>query len=84
MFKTAKKIVKNMLMIFKEENKIHIPNSINASELLKGKVALITGGNGGIGLAMAENFLKSVAKVIIAGINKEKLRSCCKKISGCG
>lgn len=67
-------------MIFKEEKKIPIPNPINAPELLKGKVALITGGSGGIGLAMAESFLKSGAKVIIAGTNEEKLRACYEKI----
>ncbi len=80
MFKTAKKIIKNMIMIFKEEKKIPIPNPINVPELLQGKVALITGGSGGIGLAMAESFLKSGAKVIIAGTNEEKLRSCREKI----
>ncbi len=79
MFKTAKKIIRNMIMIFKEEKKIPIPSPINAPELLKGKVALITGGSGGIGLSMAESFLKSGAKVIIAGTNEEKLRVCCEK-----
>ena len=53
MFNTAKKVLKKIVMIFKEEKKIPIPKPINASELLKGKVALITGGSGGIGLAMA-------------------------------
>ena len=81
MFKTAKKIIRNMIMIFKEEKKIPIPNPINASKLLKGKVALITGGSSGIGFAMAESFLKSGAKVIIAGTNEEKLRSCCEKLA---
>ena len=79
-----KKIIKYMIMLFKEEKKIPIPNPINAPELLKGKIALITGGSGGIGLAMAESFIKSGAKVIIAGTNEEKLRSCCEKISGGG
>ena len=82
MFETAKKIIRNMVMIFKEEKKIPIPNPINASKLLKGKVALITGGSSGIGFAMAESFLKSGAKVIIAGTNEEKLRSCCEKLAG--
>lgn len=84
MFKTAKKIIRNMIMIFKEEKKIPIPKPINTSELLKGKVALITGGSSGIGFAMAESFLKSGAKVIIAGTNEEKLRSCCEKLAGGG
>ncbi len=84
MFKTAKKIIRNMVMIFKEEKRIPIPAPINAPELLKNKVALITGGSGGIGCAMAESFLKSGAKVIIAGTSEEKLRSCCEKINGGG
>lgn len=84
MLKTAKKIIKNMVMIFKEEKKIPIPNPVNAPELLKGKVALVTGGSGGLGLAMAESFLKSGAKVIIAGTNEERLRSCCEKIGDGG
>ena len=84
MFKQVKKAIRSVIMLFKEEKKIPIPNPINAPELLKDKVALITGGSGGIGLAMAESFIKSGAKVIIAGTNEEKLRSCCEKISGGG
>ena len=84
MFKKAKKFIKNVVLIFKQEKKIPIPSLINAPELLKGKVALITGGSGGIGLAMAESFLKSGAKVIIAGTNEEKLRACCEKVSSGG
>ena len=82
MFGRIKNVIRSMMMLFKEEKKIPIPDPINAPELLKDKVALITGGSGGIGLAMAESFLKSGAKVIIAGTNEEKLQSCCKKIDG--
>lgn len=84
MIKKIKNIIKWFILLFKEEKKIPIPCPIHAPELLKGKVALITGGSSGIGFAMAENFLKSGAKVIIAGTNEEKLRSCCGKISGGG
>jgi len=39
---------------------------------LKGKVALVTGGNGGIGLGMAEALAQAGADVCIWGRNKEK------------
>ncbi len=45
------------------------------SDLLKGRRALITGGTSGIGLAMAEAFLRSGAEVIITGRSEEKLNA---------
>jgi len=39
---------------------------------LKGKVALITGGNGGIGLGMAEGLAQAGADIVIWGNNPEK------------
>jgi NAD(P)-dependent dehydrogenase (short-subunit alcohol dehydrogenase family) len=39
---------------------------------LSGKVALVTGGNGGIGLGMAEGLAQAGAKVAVWGMNPEK------------
>ena len=39
---------------------------------LTGKVALVTGGNGGIGLGMAEALARAGASVAIWGSNAEK------------
>ena len=39
---------------------------------LKGKTALVTGGNGGIGLGMAQGLVQAGAKVAIAGRDKAK------------
>ncbi|HZY18698.1 MAG TPA: glucose 1-dehydrogenase [Ramlibacter sp.] len=41
---------------------------------LAGKVALVTGGNGGIGLGMARGLARAGAVVVIAGRNAEKSR----------
>ncbi|HEY8048943.1 MAG TPA: glucose 1-dehydrogenase [Ramlibacter sp.] len=41
---------------------------------LKGKVAVVTGGNGGIGLGMARGLAQCGALVVIAGRNEEKSR----------
>ena len=42
------------------------------NNLLEGKIAIVTGGNGGIGLGIAEGFANEGAKVIVASRNKEK------------
>ena len=47
---------------------------------LKDKIALITGGNGGIGLGIANGFLSEGASVILLGRNKDKLEAAKKKI----
>ena len=47
------------------------------NELLKGRVALITGGTSGIGFHMAEAFLRSGAAVIVTGRSEERLLRAC-------
>jgi 2-dehydro-3-deoxy-D-gluconate 5-dehydrogenase len=49
---------------------------------LKGKVAIVTGGNGGIGLGMARGLAAAGAKVVIAGRNKDKSAAAAKEIGG--
>jgi len=39
---------------------------------LRGKVAIVTGGNGGIGLGMARGLAAAGAQVVVAGRNREK------------
>jgi NAD(P)-dependent dehydrogenase (short-subunit alcohol dehydrogenase family) len=54
------------------------------SQKLKGKVAVITGGNSGIGLATAHLFQAEGAKVIITGRRKEAVEQATKEIGlGC-
>ena len=48
--------------------------------LLKDKVAIVTGGNGGIGLGISEGLAHEGAKVIIAARNEEKNKDSIEKI----
>jgi 2-deoxy-D-gluconate 3-dehydrogenase len=47
---------------------------------LRGKAALVTGGNGGIGLGMAEGLARAGAKVAIAGRDKDKNAAAVKRL----
>ena len=51
---------------------------------LTGKVALVTGGNGGIGLGMAEGLASAGAKVVIWGLNPEKNEAASTKLKAYG
>ncbi len=52
--------------------------------MLKGKIAVITGGTRGIGLATAQTFLKNRATVIIFGSRKESIDEALKKLENGG
>ena len=73
--------VRKLIMLTKEEKMIPIPEPVNTNRLLENKIALITGGSGGIGMGIAKAFLNSGAKVIIAGTNEEKLNNCLRKLT---
>ena len=75
-----KKMLKSLINVVKEEKKIPIPSQINTTELLVGRVALITGGSGGIGYAVAKSFLQNGAKVVLAGTSELKLQKCLEQL----
>jgi 2-deoxy-D-gluconate 3-dehydrogenase len=51
---------------------------------LKGKVALVTGGNGGIGLGMAKGLAQSGASIMIAGRNAAKSTAAARELAKLG
>ncbi len=56
--------------------------SSNSLFSLSGKLALITGGGTGLGLAMTEAFIQAGARVVITGRREEVLKEACQKVSG--
>ena len=51
---------------------------------LTGKVAVVTGGNGGIGLGMARGLAQAGAAVLVAGRNEQKNAGAVKELEGLG
>ena len=51
---------------------------------LKGRVAVVTGGNGGIGLGMAKGMAAAGAAVVVAGRNREKSRRAVAELEALG
>lgn len=74
--------VKKVVNLVKVPKLVPIVQTVPDSELLSGKVALIIGGSGGIGMAIAAKYMAAGAKVIITGTNEEKLRRCCETLGG--
>ena len=51
---------------------------------LKGRVAIVTGGNGGIGLGMARGLAQAGARVVVSGRNAQKSEAAVKELVGLG
>ncbi|MCD8118620.1 MAG: SDR family oxidoreductase [Lachnospiraceae bacterium] len=79
--KKVKNGIRSVIQMTKEEKLYPVPQPTNVQQVLSGKVALITGGTGGIGFVIAEAFIQAGCKVIICGTNEDKLDSCVEKIN---
>lgn len=75
-----KKAIKGVIKALKGKEKIPVTTILEKESILDGKVALVTGGSGGIGFVIAQKYAKCGAKVIITGRDEEKLKKCCKTI----
>lgn len=74
--------IKSLISLCKQKEVYPVIIPVHDKELLMDKVALITGGSGGIGVAIAQEFLNCGAKVVLAGTSEEKLIKCCDKLGG--
>lgn len=78
--KVVKHAVSSFFAAMKTKNIVPIEHITDDSHLLENRVALITGGSGGIGFAIAKTFVDSGCKVVITGTNIDKLKSCVNKL----
>lgn len=78
--KIIKHAIKSFVAALKTKNIVPIEHQVDERNILQGHVALIIGGSGGIGYAIAKSFLESGCKVIITGTNANKLKYCVKEL----
>ena len=68
--------IKNLIKMTREKQLVPVEHVIDKDKMLKDKVAVIIGGSGGIGLAIARSFVESGCKIILCGTNEKKLGKC--------
>lgn len=74
------KIIRKIRKYIVSEKITPVKTPVVYGELLNEKKALIIGGSGGIGSAIAAAFVTNGAQVIVSGTNEEKLKDICNKI----
>lgn len=68
-----KHAIKQGIVALKAKNIQPVMQTVGDESLLKGKTALVVGGSGGIGKAVAKAFLKNGSNVVIAGTRRAKV-----------
>lgn len=68
-----KHAIKQGIVALKAKNIQPVMQTVGDESLLKGETALVVGGSGGIGKAVAKAFLKNGANVVIAGTRRAKV-----------
>ncbi|BCP58062.1 SDR family oxidoreductase [Streptococcus suis] len=67
--------LKKIINLTEGSKVIPIAREIDVNQSLSGKVAVIIGGSGGIGLSIAKNFNRNGCKIVLCGTNSEKLKN---------
>ena len=79
---SLKSLLKNLFSIIQRQKVVYTNiTTLQETNILAGKVVLITGGSSGFGYAIANRFLGCGAKVIITGRNQTKLEGAVDKLS---
>lgn len=68
-----KTVIKKIIKLTRKKEIIPIQKNIDSCDLLKNKIAVIIGGSGGIGLAIAKSFSECGCKIVLCGTNPDKL-----------
>lgn len=76
----VKKKIEHALMLFKKKNIIPIPEIVEDTCSLKGKVALVIGATGGIGKAIVTELNHSGCKVVACGSSLQSIEKAKKKL----
>lgn len=71
-----KTILKKIMKDLRKKEIVPIQHNVDGNSILKDKVAVIIGGTGGIGLAIAKSYHESGCKVILCGTNENKIEKC--------
>ena len=71
-----------MVILYDKDDYRGVMNQYSFS--LAGKTALVTGGNGGIGLGMAKGLAANGANIVIWGTNAEKNTAAAQELIGFG
>lgn len=71
-----------LVLMHKEEKLVPVVVPKDPEDMLVGKLALVTGGSSGIGLAIAKEFASCGADVVIAGTRQEKVDAALETIGG--
>ena len=71
---SIKNIVRSIIRATKKKEIIPIEHPVSENNQFEGKVALISGGTGGIGIAIAKCLKENGCNIIVAGTNEEKLK----------